>query len=41
MRSILNENRKPRPLRAEVEAELRRLLGVTKIVWFRAGMASM
>jgi agmatine/peptidylarginine deiminase len=41
MNSILNENRNPGLSRSEVEAELRRLLGVTKIVWFRAGMASM
>ncbi|KAL2843719.1 hypothetical protein BJY01DRAFT_191822 [Aspergillus pseudoustus] len=32
--SILNENRNPGLLRAEIEAELQRLLGVKKIIWF-------
>ncbi|KAJ5450570.1 uncharacterized protein N7458_007019 [Penicillium daleae] len=32
--SILNENRNPDMSRADVEAELRRLLGVEKIIWF-------
>lgn len=32
--SILNENRNPDLSRAEVEAELSRLLGVEKIIWF-------
>ncbi|KAJ5118080.1 uncharacterized protein N7443_003238 [Penicillium atrosanguineum] len=32
--SILNENRNPGLSRAEVEDELRRLLGVQKIIWF-------
>lgn len=32
--SILNENRNPGLSRAEIETELRRLLGVEKIIWF-------
>lgn len=32
--SIINENRNPGLLRASIEAELQRLLGVEKIVWF-------
>ncbi|KAL3463497.1 hypothetical protein BJX64DRAFT_116262 [Aspergillus heterothallicus] len=32
--SILNENRNPGMSRAEIEEELRRLLGVEKIIWF-------
>jgi agmatine/peptidylarginine deiminase len=32
--SIINENRNPGLSRAEIEAELRRLLGVEKIIWF-------
>lgn len=32
--SILNENRNPDMSRADVEAELRRVLGVEKIIWF-------
>ncbi|KAJ5856584.1 uncharacterized protein N7529_010528 [Penicillium soppii] len=32
--SILNENRNPNLSRAEIEDELRRVLGVEKIIWF-------
>ena len=32
--SILNENRNPDLSRAAIEAELRRLLGIDKIIWF-------
>ena len=32
--SIVNENRNPGLSRTEIEAELRRLLGVEKIIWF-------
>ena len=40
--SIINENRNPGLSRAEIEAELRRLLGVEKIIWFpgRKGLDS-
>ncbi|KAL4987422.1 hypothetical protein BDW68DRAFT_197506 [Aspergillus falconensis] len=32
--SIINDNRNPGMSRAEIEAELKRLLGVEKIIWF-------
>jgi agmatine/peptidylarginine deiminase len=32
--SIINENRNPGLSKDEIEAELRRLLGVEKIIWF-------
>jgi agmatine/peptidylarginine deiminase len=32
--SIINENRNPGLSRAEIEAELKRLLGIEKIIWF-------